>query len=104
MSKIQKEAYVLYSSIIHLSYLLRDGKFHLKTDHKNLKFIGDSANAMVVRWKLALVQYNFDIELMSGAKNVVADYISRLLDSMASSYLMMTMIKSKKSTTVLSAT
>ena len=69
-SIILKEAYALYYSITHLSYLLRDGKFLLKTDHKNLKFIGDSANTMVVRRKLALMQYNFDIELISGAKNV----------------------------------
>ena len=52
---IQKEAYAFFYSITHLSYLLRDRMFHLKTEHKNLTFIGDSANAMVVRWKLALI-------------------------------------------------
>ena len=42
-------------------------------------FIGDSAHAKVVLWKLALMQYDFDIEHISGAKNVVADYLSRLV-------------------------
>ena len=34
---------------------------------------------MVVRWKLALMQYDFDIEHISGVKIVVADYLSRLV-------------------------
>ena len=58
---------------------MRDRKFHLKTNHKNLTFIGDSANAMVVHWKLALMQYDFEFEHISGVKNVVADYLSRLV-------------------------
>ena len=48
-STTRKEAYAFFYSITHLSYLLRDGKLQLKTDQKNLTFIGDSANAMVVR-------------------------------------------------------
>jgi hypothetical protein len=39
----------------------------------------DSANAMVVRWIMALMQYDFDIEHIAGAKNIVADYLSRLV-------------------------
>ena len=34
---------------------------------------------MVVRWKLALMQYDFDIEHISGVKNIVADNLSRLV-------------------------
>ena len=64
-----------------LEYLLRDRKFRLLTDHRNLTFVGDSVNAMVVRWKLALMQYDFDIEHIAGVKNVVADLLSRLVES-----------------------
>ena len=64
----KKEAYAFFYSITNLSYLLRDRKIHLKTDHKNLTFIGDSTNAMIDRWKLALMQYDFDIEHISGVK------------------------------------
>ena len=42
-------------------------------------FIDDSANAMVVRWELELMQYDFDIENISSAKKVVADYYNRLV-------------------------
>ena len=79
MEYSQKEAYAFYYCITHLSYLLRDRKFHLKTDHRNLTFVGDSVNAMVVRWKIALMQYDFDIEHIAGVKNIVADYLSRLV-------------------------
>ena len=34
---------------------------------------------MVVRWNLALMQYDFDIEHISGTTNVVADYLIRLV-------------------------
>ena len=36
---------------------------------------------MVVRWKLALMQYDFDIEHIAGVKNVVADLLSRLVEN-----------------------
>ena len=78
-STIQKESYASYYSITHIFYLLRDRKFHQKTDNKNLTFIDDSANTMVVRWKLAITQYDFDIEHISVAKSVIADYLSRLV-------------------------
>jgi transposase InsO family protein len=34
---------------------------------------------MVVRWKMALMQFDFDIEHIAGIKNIVADYLSRLV-------------------------
>jgi transposase InsO family protein len=78
----QKEAYAFYYSITGpLSYLLRDRKFHLKTDHRNLTYVADSINAMVVRWKIALMQYDFDIEHIAGVLNIVADYLSRLVQN-----------------------
>ena len=36
---------------------------------------------MVVRWKLALMEYDFDIEHKAGVKNVVADLLSRLVEN-----------------------
>ena len=34
---------------------------------------------MVVRWKVALMQYDFDVTHISGVKNIVADLLSRLV-------------------------
>ena len=52
--------------------------FTIHTDHKNLTYINDSVNAMVVRWKLYLQEYTFDIQFIKGLDNIVADNFSRL--------------------------
>ena len=52
------------------------------TDHANLVYIKQSVNMMVQRWKTALGSYNFIIEHISGVKNIVADYLSRLVKNL----------------------
>ena len=37
---------------------------------------------MVQRWKTALGSYDFVIEHISGAKNIVADYLNRLVKNL----------------------
>ena len=80
-SSIQKEEYSIFYSVASVEYLLRERKFRLLTDHHNLTFVGDSVNAMVVRWKLALLQYDFDIEHIAGVENVVADLLSHVVEN-----------------------
>jgi len=74
----EKECYAIYYSLIKLEHLLLDTEFTIHTDHKNLTFLDESANARVNRWKLALQEYRFTIEYIKGADNVVADAFSRL--------------------------
>ena len=74
----EKECYAIYYSLIKLEHLLLDTEFVIHTDHKNLTFLDESANARVNRWKLALQEYRFTIEYIKGADNVVADAFSRL--------------------------
>ena len=68
----EKECYAIYYSLIKLEHLLLDTEFTIHTDHKNLTFLDESANARVNRWKLALQEYRFTIEYIKGADNVVA--------------------------------
>ena len=75
----EKEAYAIFFGIKKLRPLLRDIYFTLRTDHKNLTYINESASAKVNRWKLELMEYNFDCEHIAGVKNVVADSLSRLM-------------------------
>ena len=75
----EKEAYAIFFAIKKLKVLLRDIYFTLKTDHMNLTYINDSASPKVNRWKLELMEYNFDVIHIPGAKNIVADSFSRLL-------------------------
>ena len=75
----EKEAYAIFYGIKKLRPLLRDIYFTLRTDHKNLTYTNESASAKVNRWKLELMEYNFDCEHIAGVKNVVADSLSRLM-------------------------
>ena len=73
----EKEGYAIYYALKKFEYLLRDVHFTLQTDHKNLIYINDTASPKVVRWKLAIQEYNFDIEHIAGVTNIVADSFSR---------------------------
>jgi RNase H-like domain found in reverse transcriptase len=75
---IQKEAYAIYYCCIFLKTLLRDRVFTIRTDHKNLLFIHEDSNPMIVRWFMALSQYSYEIEYISGNDNGIADSMSRL--------------------------
>jgi RNase H-like domain found in reverse transcriptase len=75
---IQKEAYAIFYVCMHLKSLLRDRKFTLRTDHRNLLFITENSNPMIVRWYKALSEYSFNLEFISGEANEVADSMSRL--------------------------
>lgn len=75
----EKEAFAIYSSIKKFEYLIRDVFFTLRTDHLNLTYINDSGSAKVRRWKMAIQEYNFNVEHIKGELNVVADAFSRLV-------------------------
>ncbi len=74
----EKEAYAIFYAFQKLEYLIRDVYFVLRTDHKNLTCINEEGSSKVRRWKLAIQEYNFDIEHIKGEDNVVADAFSRL--------------------------
>ena len=77
-SVIQKEAYGIFFCCTQLDALLRDRKFTIMTDHKNLMFIKLDSNPMVVRWWMALQELDFSITYIKGDTNTVADALSRL--------------------------
>jgi len=78
---IEKECYAIYAALNKFEYLLRDIKFTLKTDHANLLYLNVPPSTKVLRWKLAIQEYDFDIEHLPGALNVVADGFSRLVEN-----------------------
>ena len=75
---IQKEVYAIFYTCTHLKTLLRDRKFTLRTDHRNLLHISENSNPMIVRWYMASSEYSFDLEYIKGESNNVADTMSRL--------------------------
>ena len=77
-SVIQKEAFALYYCCTYLDALLRDRKFTILTDHKNLTFLEKDKNEMVGRWRMALQELEYTIGYIPGKQNEIADAMSRL--------------------------
>ena len=76
-SVIQKEAYGIFHSCMYLQSLLRDRLFKIETDHRNLLFIKEASNLMIVRWYMALSEFSFTLEFTPGVDNNIADAMSR---------------------------
>jgi len=76
----EQEAYAIFYAFMELGYILRYYPFHLRTDHDNLKFItsNPAASAKVLRWKMAIQEYDFTITHIPGKDNIVADALSRI--------------------------
>jgi transposase InsO family protein len=75
---IQKEAYAIFVSIKQLEHLLRDRRFIVRTDHKNLLYITDSSNPMIIRWYMSIQEFDYTQEFTLGSQNPIADGFSRL--------------------------
>jgi hypothetical protein len=74
-SVMQKVAYAIFCSRTFLKSLLRDRKFSVLTDHRNLPFMSQNSYPMMVRWLMALSEFSFEVEFI--ADNGVADSMSR---------------------------
>ena len=77
-STMEKEAFAIFLTLTKFNHLLRDNKFLLRTDHKNLTYINAGSSQKVRRWGIALQEFDFDIEHIAGSLNTVADSFSRL--------------------------
>ena len=77
-STFEKEAFAIFYALRKWEAHLRDVKFTLFTDHKNLTYISKDHNAKVMRWRLAGQDYDFDIAYIPGEKNIIADGFSRM--------------------------
>ena len=77
-SVIQKEAYAIFHCCTQLDYLLRDRKFIIQTDHRNLTYMQKNTNSMVIRWDIALQELDYTVEFIKGTDKEMADSMSRL--------------------------
>ena len=77
-STIEQEAYAIVFCVLRLETHLLGRRFLIRTDHKNLVYILGSNVPKLVRWRLRLAEFEFDIEHVAGTDNVVADHLSRL--------------------------
>jgi hypothetical protein len=71
------EAYAIWQAFKHFDYLLRDAKTWVHTDHKNLVYIREHGSEKIIRWKMDLLEYNFELDAIPGVDNPIADFMSR---------------------------
>jgi transposase InsO family protein len=79
-STIEKEAYAIYIALNRMEDLLGGVQFTIKTDHKNLRFLNLAGSNKVRNWKVAIQQFDFQIEYIKGSENIPADTFSRLIN------------------------
>ncbi len=78
---LRRRVFAIFYTITKFDFLLRDVRFVVETDHKNLTFLKTAQSPNVRRWQLALQEFDFKYIHIKGEDNVVvADAFSRLCD------------------------
>ena len=75
---IERKCYAIDIILQKYEKLLQNIPFQFYTDHGNLVYLNNPLSNEVLRWKLAIQEYNFTISHIAGEYNVVADGFSRL--------------------------
>ncbi|CAM5108910.1 unnamed protein product [Natator depressus] len=75
----EKECYAIVYALEKVRPYIWGWRFHLQTDHAALQWLHTATgnNKKLLRWSLALQDFDFDIQHISGASNEVADALSR---------------------------
>ncbi|CAK1595948.1 unnamed protein product [Parnassius mnemosyne] len=78
-SVTEQEFYAVISCLKKFETYLRGKKVIILTDHKALLFINNMKlfNGRVTRWILYIEQFNYEVQHISGRRNIVADVLSR---------------------------
>lgn len=78
-STIEKELLAIVWATGQFRHYVYGRKFKLFTDHKPLVWLANikEPNSKLIRWKIKLNEYEFDIEHVEGKENKVADALSR---------------------------
>ena len=77
-STTEKEFLAIVWAVKHFRPYLYGRKFKLITDHQPLTFSMTNANHRIIRGKLALEEFDYEMIYKPGRQNVVADALSRL--------------------------
>ena len=82
-SVLEREAYACIWSLNKFRSLILFSKIHLFSDHRPLSFLTKATsgnNSKLIRWSLALQEFDLDFNYTPGKSNVVADMASRLVE------------------------
>ena len=90
-ASVEKEAMAIIEAVRHWRHYLTARHFQLITDQKSVSFMFDTKhsgkikNDKIMRWKMELVCYDFDISYKPGVGNIPPDTLSRHCASVAPS-------------------
>ena len=82
-SAVEKEAYAIVEALRRWKHFLLGRQFKLITDQRSVAFMFDGKqmgkvkNEKIMRWRLELSAYSYDIVYRPGTQNVSADTLSR---------------------------
>jgi hypothetical protein len=74
---IKKECYAIFYALKKWTFYLVGKSFVIETDHNNLRWLEQSDNAMIIRWRVFIQNFDCLIRHIPGKENTVADYLSR---------------------------
>lgn len=79
-STIEKELLAIVNFTKFFRAILFGHKFTIVTDHKPLQWVNNlkEPNSRLMRWRLKLMEYDYDIMYKKGKENKVADALSRI--------------------------
>lgn len=77
-STTEKELLAIVWAVKYFRPYLYGRKFKLFTDHQPLTYSLTNTNNKLVRWKLALEEFDYEIIYKPGKQNIVADALSRI--------------------------
>lgn len=77
---IEKEAYAIIWALNRFRNILYGAHITILSDHNPLQYIRECApkSAKLLRWALALQEFDVDVKYTKGSQNVVADFLSRV--------------------------
>lgn len=77
---LEKELLAIVWSVKYFRPYLYGRKFLVRTDHQPLKWLYSlkEPNSRIIRWKIMLGEFEFDVEYLKGKDNKVADFLSRI--------------------------
>ena len=75
---MELELFAFVFCVKNLAPYLLGKLFTVRTDHKNLVYLSNSTVPKLVRWRVLLSEFRFQIEHIPGAQNVVADGRARI--------------------------
>ncbi|GFT66064.1 retrovirus-related Pol polyprotein from transposon 17.6 [Trichonephila clavipes] len=77
------EFFAIYTALNFFRPSLLGRKFKVFTDHKPLAgfLCNKNPSSKILRWKLALEEFNYDIHHIRGSLNSVADHLSRCINN-----------------------